>query len=440
MPRSLRYTFMLLACLAAVACGKRDVTYGVVLWNPGRLPFDGGTIVRYEAPPVESRRITVHDLDGGKSGTLPQGLIKSFPSLQQAKQFRDRTENYRDMLARATVQAVRIRKKPSADAEVVYRLRDSEQVKVVQQAGAAVTLGGRRGHWYEVVTRSGTAGFAFGPLLRFPNEAADSMPGQSLSSEAVTTIEEFLSTTWRPAYMQHMLAAERINLKRFDPNIGLFPEEERILLNTGKSRIEFPGSRPERIGDSTYLFAGGDLQVKLEADNEVIIRYERHGTSVRERYVKLGVDMRQIIEEERRRRERVYRSLREIGTLYRSEHYGTLELLPDRTARWTERERLEPQPLPADAEAEARVRMNVFLGQAMSRRYDGALTLLFDLGPRNKELAFAYELSDAGLRLTLVPVEHVRDDVIQSLPGSPTVMYFSAGNRSGSAGDSSSSG
>jgi hypothetical protein len=418
-------------------CAGDSTNYGVLLWNARDYPFDAGTVVRYQPPPVASQVLTVTAVESEARASVERGFIKVFETVEEAKEFRNRYRNFRDMFAVPGTARVSVRAEPSSESELRTTVSSEERLKVVQRVGTEEEINGQSGHWYEVVSPDGTAGYAFSAALEFPHRQ-ESTAVETSGPGTSPSLTEFYESTWRPAYMAEMVQADRVNLRRFDPNIGLFPSRDRITIDTGKTRLHFPADDPQPIGNEVYSFSDGDLQVSFEPGTEVVVRYVHRGTAVRERYVQLGVDMERIIEEERQRRKRMYRSLLEVGRTFRSEHYGALFFREDRRVRWTDRDVLVPRLIPSDAGEVARARLNVFLGENLSERYTGAMTLSFDLAERDTELAFLYRLLDNGIQLTVVPVEHVRDDVIQSIPSSPTIMYFEH-TRERPSGDTASS-
>jgi hypothetical protein len=228
--------------------------------------------------------------------------------------------------------------------------------------------------------------------------------------------------------MREMVKSGRIDLRRFDPHIGLFPkpEQDRVVLDTGKSRKSFTAENPVSLGRGVYSFAEGDLLVRFRSGEAIVVRYEHAGTAVRERYVRLGVDMERVIERERERRLERYEALRNHGTRFRSEHYGVLHFRSDQKVDWRKRGNVEPHIIPTDADRLARMRFDVFLGKRLDEDYAGGFTLLFDVGDTNREVAFLYRHIGGGLQLTHIPVRTVRDDIVQSIPSSPTVMHFRA--------------
>jgi hypothetical protein len=415
------------------SCGQPPQEYGVVLWGGSRLPLEPATLVRVESSNEVTETVTLEPLSEKPGESTRQfdarpGYVRRFDALESARRFANRYESFADTFAEARVSGLHVRKEAGTEGEVVYRLHRGERVKVVRRVGERVTIEGRSGHWYEVVTRSGYRGFSFGPFLRFPQNYIPVAAQRGDAGQGATSLEELFNHVWRPAYMREMVKSGRIDLRRFDPHIGLFPrsEEDRVVLDTGKSRKSFAAENPVSLGRGVYSFDDGDLLVRFRSGGEIVARYEHAGTAVRERYVRLGVDMERVIEQERERRLERYKALRNHGHRFRSEHYGVLDFRSDQKVDWRKRDNVEPHIIPTDAERLARLRFDVFLGKRLDGDYDGGFTLLFDVGDTNREVAFLYRFLDGGLQLTHIPVRTVRDDIAQNVPSSPTVMYFQA--------------
>ena len=420
-----RGVILLATFLSLFGCSAELNRFGVVLTAPERVELTAGTIVRASEVSDVNGLVTVVPLDGEREYGLKPGYVKRFDSMEEARAYAEEYRPYRTRSSRSLVQALRVRSQPNTASEDLYRLRKGERVKLVSRLSRRTNIDGLVGHWYEVVTPDGQLGFAFGPLLELGGESP--VGSRSANAELDDRVDLFLDTVWRPAYMQEMLAKGRLDLTRFDAAIGLFPEpaRDRVVLNTAKSRIVFEPLSEKPIGDNTVVFADGDLQVHFdEAPEDIVIRYEHAGVAVRERYVDLDVELEEVIEAERARREKTYQAILERGREYKSEHYGVLVLRAGQRVLWKEREAVVPRLIPQSAPQEAMVRFNRYLAPKLQSEYDGAWTFLFNMPSRDHSVVFLYELEQGGIRLSHVTSEYQSGTRIDRRPLSPLVMFF----------------
>ncbi|MFP4613319.1 MAG: hypothetical protein ACLFM5_08020 [Spirochaetaceae bacterium] len=238
-------------------------------------------------------------------------------------------------------------------------------------------------------------------------------------------LERLLESPWRPSYVKNTITGGRIELSRVDPRIGLFPQpsEDRILIDTGTEQLVFSPLEPRRLDENTYRFAG-NLLIRFTAPDSIVVRYSHAGVSVQERFVQLSAELEDIMEEERERREQLFRSILRHGPRFESTHYGALRFRDGNRLEWSGRDALVPRVIPASAPREAQVRFNRHLSEELQERYDGAFSLVFDMPARDRELVFLYRLLSAGIRLTWVPPDRVNGTVVTEPTRDPLVMFF----------------
>lgn len=421
-----------------VSCGNGLPKYGVVLWNADTPLPSTGTIVEASEPDPVTGEVTVSRLDGDDTELVPGGYVRLFSTYEAASRF---SRSYRplvDAFAAARVQAARVRKEPDVRSEVVYRLRAGERVKVVHMDTERVHVGGRTGQWVEVLTAGGQRGYTFSPLLKLPRDTGRTATIEGGAVRPETALENLFDHTWRPSYMAQMIDNGTIRLSALDPAIGLFPDEDEqtIEIRTGSGRFVFATQDPVAVERSTYLFDNGDLRIDAFDDDRVTVTYTQSGTIVSEVYVVLDEPVSEVIEDERERRAALYEQLTEDGLVLVSAAYGVLRFAEDsQEVVWSGRSALEPEIIPLGTDATARVRFDVFLDDGLKDRYTGALTLLFTGSAKPTELAFTYEITDSGVRMTYVPSDAARDHLIQDVEASRLVMFFRRSERSQDAGN-----
>lgn len=252
-----------------------------------------------------------------------------------------------------------------------------------------------------------------------------------------SNLEHFYDAPWRPIYVRELLESHEDRHGRLDPHVGLFPNrgEGRIVLDTGRTRIAFGLAEPQQLGPNTYSFAQGQLEIELVDRDTLEAHYIHRGSRVRERYIRLNIDLREVVEGVQEERNERYEQLRSIAQRLVSDRYGTIVLNGNRTVRWTDREELEPHIIPPDAPRVATLRFDLVLARRVSPDYTGAFSLFFDLGLRSARRAIAYRIEEEGLGLVYVPAEFIELDIVQAIPDSSPQMFFRASAGGGGGGD-----
>ena len=121
-----------------------------------------------------------------------------------------------------------------------------------------------------------------------------------------------------------MLVARRINLDRFLPEYGLYPDPDNgrlvIVTEDHTSTIEFDSIT--RVSEDSYAFEGSTLLMVIKTTNEVNLQYSENGVQYSEDYVYINADIDMLIIQERERRLSLYDEIYDLGNVLESTAYG----------------------------------------------------------------------------------------------------------------------
>jgi hypothetical protein len=413
--------FLLSSCSNITLAG-----YGVVLWGGEEFSLSPGTIVEIHSQSSFDETYTVSTLEDELEYSVHKGFIHKTDKKREAVEFRNRYKEYFDTYAVASVNGVRIREKPGIESALVYKLRKGEEVKVVKEEEITDPEKPRTGNWYRVVTADGYEGYGYGKYLTLKT-GEEKIAHASTPSLYEKLGERFFGTPWRPDYMRRMVDEQRINLERFDPRIGLFPDrdEHAIRIRTIKSSHEYSIESPSVSPPKTLIFSKGELKIEFQDKNSIIAEYEHRGSLVREQYVRLDNAMEKTIQAEEERRKEKYERFLSKGDSYVSSSYGALHFREDFAVTWKWREKVPERILPSEAAVKGTLEFDVYLAEELSSAYTGAFSLVFPFADREQEITFVYERNENGIRLIYIPEELIVKNEISSLPpSSKLIMYF----------------
>jgi hypothetical protein len=406
------------------ACGGGAQGYAVVLWPPEDSPLDYGTI----APITDSSDIeetyTLRTPEGGERLTLPQWRVDVFGSEERAEEFAAEYEPYADEFASAERQALPVRSEQDRTSQIVYRLRQGEEVKIVGRGEQPSDEAGFVDYWYEVLTADGSRGWVFGYYLS--GIAGSENDGGQEDITADPLLSRFLSTTWRPVYFARMLESDHIDLERFRADYGLFPEPEdnQIRLNLEEQSATFEYEGWTRGRSREFVAGGARFSVIVRSETEISVQYTINGEGYNRAMQAIERDIEEVREQERARRDALYEALRSRGTRLSSDAYGSILLRENMAFQWSRYSRLVPSVIPSSAGASGFLRFDHFLSDDLAGEYDGALSFRF-VGAEDRPVVFIYQYVSGGMRLAHVPPENIRDKVVLRESLSPVIIFFS---------------
>lgn len=429
--KPLTRTFLLtFATLLLAACGNRPIAHGVLLWAPEESAFVNGALLEIIGESQLNDTYDVTTPDTEEVETLPMWRVASFEDQEEAIEYANSYAPQADSFARALRQALPVRAEPDRLSPDVYRLRDNELMKVLDRAEEPSNEAGFEGYWYKVLTREGVQGWAFGYFLEITGDRQAEENGQD-ESEEISDVERVLSNTWRPEYFREMINQNRVDLSRFRPNYGLFPDPDNgsIEIVLPEHSVTYTYDELYRAAPSRYGLEGSPVTIAIRSNDAISVQYTLNGREQSEVFVLLEREIPEIIEEELARRQELWEQFREPGNRLVSTAYGQIELLEGQRFTWTGYDRLTPTVIPSRAGQSGTVSFPLFLSEDLRGKYDGALLLTFEGDSGRVEVRFIYEKTASGIRFTHVPREDVSENIVQREAFSPIVIFFSYENR-----------
>lgn len=425
--------FLLLpALLILQSCGNRPIAYGVLLWAPEESEIGNGALLEIEEESQLNSNYTVSTAELDESLTMAMWRIERFQEQEEAMEYAAGYAPYADSFARAQRQALPVRAEADRLSRDVYRLREGELMKVLDQAEEPTNEAGFEGYWYQVLTRGGVTGWAFGYFLEITGADGEAEPRQSSAeTETDDDVERILANVWRPAYFREMLNQGRVDLARLNPRYGLFPDRENreLRIRLPEHTVTFPFEEFFRAAPSRYGLEGSPVTISVRSSDTISVQYNLNGQEQSRVFVLLEREIQEIVEKEMERRQELWERFREAGNRLVSTAYGEIELLEGRRFRWEGYDRLTPTVIPRQANQVGAVSFPLFLSDELEAKYDGAVLFTFEGETGPLEVRFIYEYTDSGVRLSYVPPQDVRENIVQQEAFSPIVIFFSYESR-----------
>jgi hypothetical protein len=274
-----RAAALLLSLVAAAllsSCAHR-LGWGVVLWSAPEGAIPAGSVVPVYIRSNIDKVYVVGSLDGKKKLELPLWQLELFPSKKKARARLAELGPNASLYLIASRDGLPVRDAPTNSGNRVFRLRDSEAVKILAKVdGEKVETGGVAlpGDWYSVMAGDGTRGYVFSATMRLFDESKEGSLADATkqASEKAPTVQVdvLFSKTWRPEYFQTMIDDGRIDLDAFSQRYGFFSDSVHRQL-----RIELP-SESEVFNytsisqnDGEYVFEGTPLRLRFDGDSRL---------------------------------------------------------------------------------------------------------------------------------------------------------------------------
>lgn len=397
--------FLLLLLTSLTSCRPKPIGYGVLLWWEEKPELIEGQVYPvYSESNIRDAYILVPEGEVGEE--VPRWRMDLFNSREKAETFAADYAVRIRMFGDAETNGLAVRKEPDTGSDRVYKLREGQSVKIVEEVPEAVQIAGVEGYWYRVLTADGIAGYCFGPNLDIYDADVRAARGETLDVDPI--LENFLSKTFRPEEFRNMVRENRVDLRRFSVDRGTFPrkEEKTIRLVTDDDSFTFTFDEITMAEENHFIFGDSGLGVTVITPNKVVMHYRDKGENVNEVYVALD-GMGELIDQEMERRDALFASFRRMGPGV-SNAYGTIAFEDLRLFFWEGFDRLIPDIIPGDARGQGTVDIWYFPVPEIAQEYEGVLTFHFSpyTPGGDKDINFLYRRSEQGLRLVYIPPGH----------------------------------
>jgi len=403
---------------------------GLVLWAPQDGALKNGDPVRV----VRKSETTSVVRSPGVKGTveLESWRLREVGSREKAAAEASSYAPYLSTFAYALRDGLPLREEPDQEARRVYKLREGQVVKVLARGESKVQIASYEDYWYRVLTEDGSEGWCFGYFLPVFQSAGDPLAEAAALKAQDPLLDALTSTQWRPEYFQEMADSGRIDLERFNPEVGFFVDAERKV-----AQLVLPGFRQswdfrsiESVGPSRYVLAvlaGPELRVTLSGPDRLVLTYPRKEQQLAQVFIDFPEDLGEVIQKEQERRQALFQDFARRGPAMTSSAYGRILLGEPMRFSWEGFGRLGDQVFLRAVRGEGTVDFPFKPGRELAARFDGVITFRFsEYGP-GQSTSFLYKFDGAGVRFVFLRPQYVEDGEAVGLDASPVVVYFSFG-------------
>ncbi len=423
-------TAALLVTLFA-SCGPRTIGYGVILWSENENVLPTGSVVRVVDQSRISNTYTVlppaksAGSSSNKTVETAQWRLSFFSDLKSANAFQASFAPYAKVYARSEKNALPIRAEASPSADMVYKLRQGEIMKVLRKSDAPSNESGFESYWYDVLTEGGVSGWVFGYLLT----VYDQGPGLTAPQPAPDVdpvLANIMGTIWRPSYYGQMIDSGNYDLARFKTDYGFFPdpEKKRFTLSLPDYSIAFDYSALQKVESNRYAVQGTSLLITVRNDSELSLQYSYKGNITSTVVDKIDQNVADLITAEQKRRDDLYKAFIDHGNTLSSTAYGEIRLAPDKSFTWTDFRTLVPNVIPRTATGSGKVGFPLYLDKSLKTKFDGVLTFNMNGTDNTQDASFLYAFASDGVRFVYVPSQDITDNVVQRESFSPVIIFF----------------
>lgn len=409
---------------------SRLMGYSVVLWSlPEQNLTDGMIVPVYiKSNITQSYVIGIPETD--KKCEVPLWQISEPCSKKDVNILSEKYAEYQRKYAKVKLDGLPIRHEPVNTARQVYRLRESEIIRVLYKGEGSAVMAGKsalQGDWLRVLTNDGTIGWCFSYNLNVFDER-DEQKDSSSDSDAFVIDEyltKILTATWYPESYADMIRTGRIDLGAMSPyykfDTGFVSGEVSININGLKEKASYKGL--SKVGSNVYQFDDTGFKMTVRSSSFIVVQYiDELGMPSSFNFVTLSTDINEVIAKEQERRKSIFDKIVSAGPSFSSSNYGTIEFTEDFGFAWTGYSLLTPSLIPENSGVTGSVALGYFLGESLKEEFDGVLTLTFDENAR--KINFFYKLESDGLRLEDAQRAQFKKSLAVDRSSNPVVMYF----------------
>ena len=424
------FTGLVLTVLCSVSfmingCSKK-IGYGVVNWSIPEYNLTASDVV-----PILVRsnisKVYIAELNNQKI-EIPLWQLTFCSSKREADAYIKKTAEYRSVYAAVKLDGLPLRAAPDNTGKQVYRLRESQIVKVLWKGeGAPVVARDKplEGEWLYVMTNDGIRGWCFSYNLFTYDEGESSVARQTTEAVTDEILTELLKSRWYPEYYRDMIRKKQIDPERMTENFGFFPGEGtgvvRIMLKDEQLAFSYTGITKNRMG--AYQFEGSPLLLQIRDSDTIAVNYTDEKGRVQIQYfVTLKEDPQELARAETERRNAALQTFVATGSAFNSVNYGVLQFLAGGRFLWNGYQVLSPAIIPKGAGNSGSVAIRYFISAKLKTEYMGVLSFKFD-GSRDW-IDFFYTVSKQGVKLEYVQPANITDGVATVRNLNPVILFF----------------
>jgi Bacterial SH3 domain len=414
---------LIILMISSISC-SRKLGYGVILWSDqDGLSTGALTEILEESRIRESYILQIKDTKDRFE--LPVWRVRFFEKFSDAEEFIAAYDEYIHVFAYSNKQGLPMREEPSTSSERVYKLRESQEIKILGR-GEKEKVGRFEGFWYSVLSDDGVTGYVFDALLTvYSLNDQQEMIVQNQKEQSDPLLEAFFGNDWRPDHYQEMISRRQIDLALFRPEYGLYADLENmtISLKTIDKELTETFTKVTRIGANRYDFTGTSFRITINSQYFISVQYKYDGLEISQAFISLSENVNTTISNEKERRAAMLQDFIDRGPEMSSQAYGTILFENAGRFTWIDKSSLiSQQVLTVSAGNSGYVSFRNFPSDQIRSRYDGVITFNFESG---ETADFLYTMRDAGASLLFVDERYIVERiVINDQFFSPIQMFF----------------
>ena len=153
--------FLLFSC-------ERYIGYGVIMLPDGNSDLETGSLIKITKE-SRIRETWVYNTPEEKHVEIKKWRVEFYDNLNDAQEYIDEYNMYKDFFVIVNKNSHSMRVKPNADANLVYRLKKDQQVKVIGRTAEKVKIAKFEGYWWHLITDDGVKGWSYDSYLSIYN-------------------------------------------------------------------------------------------------------------------------------------------------------------------------------------------------------------------------------------------------------------------------------
>lgn len=433
--------FLLLFALTLfAACSPSYYGYGVILWTDNPEISSNGEVIKITSNSKRNKVYFFNDKDGAER-TIPWWRVEFFETLEEAESYEEQFKPYVDQYVYSEkdgVPPVREGAGSSSNNRILYKFKAFFPAKVLSRGDEKAKIGKMEAFWYHVLAENqvpigngkfksvGIKGYCFGYHLNEVTSKDISKESLGEVEGADTLIDSFFTSTWRPLYYRDMIRHKKIELEFFKSEWGLFADKENkkvfIATDRGKYSVEFQDIVKIRSG--LYSFPETDLRIEFISDDKLSASYKISNRSVNTNFIKMDANIDEYIENEVKRKEKLFEDFISRGTKIKSNAYGTIEFDKDKSFYWLGLKKLIPGILPKNVDGRGKISFPYFLDSSLTSKYDGVISLAFNDYSVDKGVNFLYQFTEGGVKLFYLNNTNIEDKVVNHDGATQIIIFF----------------
>ena len=435
--------FFILMLLFFSACTPAYEGYGVLLWSENSNAYKNGEIIKIVSTSKLNESYEIAGKNDKTTNMIPWWRVEYFKSMKEAKKYAEQYKPYTNMYVYSTKEGIPpVREKiGNADSnKILYKFRENQVAKVLSRTEKKLVVGNLEDYWYQVLLQNdvpvgsgkyitiGIKGYCFGYYLQVTNSenGEDIDPDSLAGSGSNDLLERFFHGNWRPIGFQDMLDAGKINLDKFNPAWGIFPDRENKKITILLEKNQYIAEYKEilQVSSNIYTFPDSTLKIEILSPNRLSATFSINGNQLNFNFANIKQKLDDIIQNEKKRRDEIYEKFYSRGKVLSSSAYGSIELRENKEFTWTDFDKLIPFIIPKAINGQGTISFRYFLADSLAGKYDGVITLIFNEYTPPGGINFLYQFSENGVKLYYIDNSAIQDNEVSREGNNQVILFF----------------